>query len=1204
LQGVFGAIPRVKQFAGGFEQEKTMQNCRRSCRGVVWGCVAVVALILTLGATTGRAQTFRGTILGTVTDSSGAAVVGAKVTARNVDTGIERTTTTNESGEYNIPELQIGTYKVTVEKDGFRAAVTSAVAVSVAEEKRVDATLKPGSVNQQIVVSGEELPQVETTNDTLGNTLTATEVKDLPINGRDYTKLIYLTPGVSGSPDQITDSPGSFGEFSMNGARGRSNNYLLDGTDMNDGFRNDPAINEAGVFGTPATILPIDAVQELRVESNFQPEFGRNAGAVVNIVTKSGTNQLHGTAIEYFRNNVLDARNFFNDVGTSQAPFRNNQFGGSLGGPIIKDKTFFFADYEGQREGVGVVSLACVPEGSAANGSLSPADASNQVIAALLARNPWPAPNIPGVVSTSSGCPNGPNASVTAPSFNNIDSVIAKVDHNFNQSNFVSGRYYFGNSVQSFPLALTGGGILPGFDTNTPTRVQLVSLSYVRILSPTMENEARLGWNRFAEGFFPQDAAFHPSSIGLCAATSTADCSGSGSADSGLPVIDVSGFAQIGASHSDPRHRVDSNWQAFDNLSWKIGKHDIKMGYEFRRTSIQQFLGTNFRGELDFDGSSSPDGTPLGDFLSGFVDGGDGGQALGQSIRHTFENSHGLYIQDTFHLRPRLTLNAGLRWDYYGVISEKNNLFTNITNFDVPDATFTLTQVGQPGLSQLYKPDYLNFAPRLSLAWDPFGTGKTVIRSGFGIFYDAYSQDFFQGHLPFNCIFCPGPAYNPAGPAPIFSVGANGGPIVAGEPVFTAPGETASGDVFVVDRNLKTPYMENYNLNIQQQISSKVVLQVGYVGSEGHRLFRFVDLNQPGQAAITAFDTSFAEENSFSFTNSLGATITGPCVTAGVPTGGPGCISSGGVPRVFGNNPVGAFYVNQEQTTARSNYNSLQASLRVNGWHGITSIVNYVWSHSLDTASDGEDFVPNAAQPNNSTNPNAEYGNSNFDIRNRFTWIFAYELPNMGGDWQKLKNGWGFDSTITLQDGQPFQLNYNFEDDFSGSGEFFDRPDVVGPIQINSHNPAEFLNLNSFAIPCTITQIAQTPDPNGTGPTGSAQDCVPGTRHFGDEGRDSLRGPSFKQWDLAIYKNTVITERVKMQLRAEFFNFLNHPNFSNPFLPAFITDALPNGGTIVNGREVGAGFSPIVATGDVGIGNPFLGGGGPRGIQLAAKFSF
>jgi outer membrane receptor protein involved in Fe transport len=1192
---------RGKQFVAANEQEKTMRNFRRSCRGVVLGCITLLAL--TLGATTGWAQSFRGTILGTVTDSSGAAVVGAKVTARNVDTGIERTTTTNESGEFNIPELQIGTYKVTVEKDGFQAAVTSGVSVSVAESKRVDATLKPGSVQQQVVVSGEDLVQVETTNDTLGTTLTATEVKDLPVNGRDYTKLIYLTPGVSGSPDQITDSPGSFGEFSMNGARGRSNNYLLDGTDMNDGFRNDPAINEAGVFGTPATILPIDAVQELRVESNFQPEFGRNAGAVVNIVTKSGTNQLHGTAIEYFRNNVLDARNFFNDVGTSQAPFRNNQFGGSLGGPIVKDKTFFFADYEGQREGVGVVSLACVPEGSAANGSLSPTDASNPVIAKLLARNPWPAPNIPSAVAAGS-CP---NASVTAPSFNNIDSVIAKVDHNFNQSNFVSGRYYYGNSVQSFPLALTGGGILPGFDTNTPTRVQLVSLSYVRILSPTMENEARLGWNRFAEGFFPQDAAFHPSSIGLCAATSAADCAGSGSADSGLPVIDVGGFAQIGASHSDPRHRVDANWQAFDNLSWKIGKHDIKMGYEYRRTSIQQNLETNFRGKLGF--------SSLTDFLSGDVTNG-GSESTGQSIRHTFENSDGLYIQDSFHLFPRFTLNAGLRWDYYGVVSEKNDLFTNITNLDPAAGTVTLTQVGQPGLGQLYHPNYLNFAPRLSFAWDPFGKGKTVVRGGFGIFYDAFSQDFFQGHLPFNCSFCPGPAYNPAGPAPIFSVGANGGTIVAGEPLFVAPEPPASGSIFAVARNLNTPYMENYNLNIQEQLASKVVLQLGYVGSQGHRLFRFVDLNQPGQAAITASDLAFAAAQpgySIPNPNPGGQPFTGTCVTNGVATGGPGCINSGvfnsGVPRNFPNNAFDAFFINQEQSTAKSNYNSLQASLRVNGWHGITSIMNYVWSHSLDNASDGEDFVPNAAQPNDSTNPQVEYGNSNFDIRNRFTWIFAYELPHMGGDWQKLKNGWGFDSTVTLQDGQPFQLNYNFEGDFSGSGEGFDRPDVVGPIQYNSGNPAQFLNLAAFATPCTplsgnALAAFNAAVADGLGSTLAApdQDCVPGTRHFGNEGRTSLRGPSFKQWDLAIYKNTAITERVKMQLRAEFFNLINHPNFSNPFLPAFIADAAQNG--IASATGVSKGSYAIGATGDVGIGNPFLGGGGPRGIQLAAKFSF
>src|SRR5271169_1070668 len=330
-----------------------------------WGVVVAIAcaiLVMMLAAAPGWAQTFRGTIQGTVTDSSGAALVGATVTIHNVDTGIDRITQTNTDGSYLVPELQIGTYTVAVSMSGFQKAVTTGVVVDVATEKRIDAVLKPGQVNQQIVVAGEDLPQVDVTNDTLGGTLTQNTVKDLPVNGRDYTKLIFLNPGVAGSPDQISDSPGSYGEFSMNGARGRSNNYLLDGTDMNDGYRNDPAINEAGVFGTPATILPIDAIAEVNVISNFEPEYGRNAGAVVNIVSKSGTNQLHGTVGEYFRNDALDARNYFNFAGQPKAQFHNNQYGASLGGPIVKDKTFFYADYEGQQEAVGVVTLGCVPD--------------------------------------------------------------------------------------------------------------------------------------------------------------------------------------------------------------------------------------------------------------------------------------------------------------------------------------------------------------------------------------------------------------------------------------------------------------------------------------------------------------------------------------------------------------------------------------------------------------------------------------------------------------------------------------------------------------------------------------------------------------------------------------------------------------------------------------------------------------------------
>jgi hypothetical protein len=1134
----------------------------------------IILVFVFLAAINLSAQTFRGTVLGTVTDASGAVIAGAKVAVKNTGTGLERTTETSADGSYSIPELPIGTYDVTITQTGFDTFIAKGVTVDVATERRIDGSLKTGEVSTRVEVSADQLPLVETTTNTLGGVLTAQTVQDMPVNGRDYTKLIYMNPGVSGSPDQISDSPGSFGEFSMNGARGRSNNYLLDGTDMNDGYRNDPAINQAGVFGTPSTILPIDAVAEVNVLSNFAPEYGRNAGAVVNIVTKSGTNAIHGSAADYFRNSALDARNYFNSSSQPKAPFHNNQFGGSLGGPIVKDKTFFYADYEGQREPVGVVTLACVPDPAqiAMDGG-----ATNPVIAALLARNPWPSPNIPGtfggslVGSENSKCPNGPNASIVSPSYNDLTSFIGKIDQNFNASNILTGRYFFGDSIQSFPLALTAsGGQLPGFNTFTPTRVQLVSLSYTHTIGSNKVNELRYGWNRFAEGFLPQDQGFHPSSIGLCAATSTALCSG-GISDSGLPIIQIdSSFAQLGATSSVPRHRFDSNNQILDNFSWKVNKHDVKFGVDFHRTSVQQYFDKYFRGRLRF--NSGTLGSPLQDFLAGNVD--NGFQYFGNTVRHTSENNVGFYVQDSFRVTPRLTFNYGMRWDYFGVVKEKNNLLTNVTSVSPAPGTgtFTLTQVGQPGLSDLYKPDKKDFAPRVSAAWDVTGKGKTVVRAGFGLFFDAFSQDMVLGHLPYAPFFGPGPAYNNAGPAPILSTGAVGGTIVAGQPTYAATTTcTYECDVFAFDQNIKSPYMENYNLNIQQQISSKAVIQVSYVGSQGHRLWRFFDISQPSTAQINAADTACN------------------CIT-----------DFSGAARPLNGNPYGAFYVLQENSTGKSNYNALQTSFRITGWHGVTSILNYVYSKSLDNSSDGEDFEPNAAQPNDSTRPYLEYGPSNFNIPHRFTWNFSYDFPTMGGSMQKLKNGWGINSVATLQSGQPFHLNYNFEDDYSGSGNAFDRPDVVGPIVYHKRDPFHYLDLSAFAIPCTV---------NVTTASGAASDCaLPSSgvydRHFGNMGRNSLSGPTFKEWNFSIYKKTAITERVSMKLGVDFFNILNHPNFANPLLPAFIADAGAAGFAINGNREVGGGSLPITATGDVGIGNPFIGGGGPRGIQLAAVFKF
>ena len=1129
--------------------------------------VRMILAFVVLVATTVFGQTFRGTILGTVTDTSGAVVSGAKVEAKNVATGLQRSTQTSADGSYSIPELPLGTYVVTISQTGFQTAVTTNVVVDVATERRVDASLKTGQVTERVEVSGEELPQVETTSAELGGTLTSETIANTPVNGRDYTKLIYLNPGVSGSPDQISDSPGSFGTFSMNGSRGRANNFLLDGTDMNDGFRNDPAINEAGVFGDPATILPIDAVAELRVLSNYEAEYGRNSGAVVNIVTKSGTNQLHGSLLEYNRTSSIGgARNYFNSAG-GQDPFHNNQFGGSLGGPIVKDKTFFYVDYEGQRESGAQSGQSCVPDpvviAATEAGIVAKGEVVNPVSLALLARNPWPTPNLASGVSDQSGC-SSPNLAISTRFKNRVDSLIGKIDHNFNASNLLTGRYYFGDSDQSFPFAQLAGGLLPGFNTTTPTRVQLVALSYVKIVNANQLNEARLGWNRFAEGFFPEDHTFDPSSIGLNTGVTSPF-------DFGLPKISVGGFSVIGATNSVPRSRVDSNWHFIDNYSWKFGRHDVKFGYEFRRTTIQLIQDNTFRGKIGFDSIPDPinpgvaaDLTPLEAFLEGLPDSGK--QVQGQSRRHSFENNHGFYIQDSFRMNSRLTMNFGLRWDYFGVVGEKDGLFNTL---DLSSPT-NLSPTGQ-----LYNKDLNNFAPRFGFAYDVAGKGRTVVRGGWGFFYDAFAQDIFLGHVPYNCPFCPGPALTGYGKAPIGAASLFGGALDPTLPVFS--GFSPLTDFFGTDPHIRTPYTQNFNLNLQQQLGPKAVVQVGYVGAKGTKLFRFRDINQPSQAQITAYDTSAAQCNGAVLPN---------CPIAGFD--GPDGVNFN-VPRTAF---PALFYVNQEESTAGSSYHALQTSLHVSSWHGLTSAVNFVWSHSIDNASDSEDFIPNAAQPNNSLAPQLERGNSNFDIRRRFTWNFGYEFPKFEGSWSKLRNGWGIDGVLNLQDGQPFQLNYNFEGDYSGSGEGFDRPDVVGPIRYGSG--ANSIDLSSFQVPCTFGNTS------GFG-LGGDSDCLSGTRHFGNLGRNTLRGPAFKELNFSVFKDTAITERLNLQLRMEIFNLFNHPNFANPNLPNFITDPA-NNGLSATGR--GIGFLPLTATGDVGIGNPFLGGGGPRGMQFAAILKF
>ena len=1146
------------------------------------------------------AQTFRGTILGTVTDPQGAVLAGAKVTVRNTNTGLERTTTTSADGSYAIPELPIGSYNVTVSQTGFQTSQTTNVAVNVAGEKRVDVSLKAGQVTTTVEVAGETLPQVETTNDTLGGGFVDKQVVDLPINGRDYTKMLIMVPGTAGEPHGAGDSPGSYGLFSANGSRGRANNFLLDGTDMNDGYRNLPAINQGGVFGVPGTVLPLDAIAELKVLSNFEAEYGRNSGAVVNIVTKGGTNAVHGTIYEDFRNSVLNARNFFNSASDPKDAFRNNQYGAAIGGPVVKNKTFFYLAYEGQREGLAITSLNVVPTLNAnpTNDPTSPFTQANdfaqaigsipggdqtQCTTTIIAciqnqpvgvinpvilnffnfcdstgkcsggKNIWPLVNIASVQGGQ------PNSADPAGAYNNVDSVIVKLDQSMGKSQ-LSGRYFFGNSNQSFPLGLAGGNNLPNTNTYAPIRTQLVSISVVTVIRPNQVNEARFGWNRYRNGFYSADASvFKNPEQTLHLNTGVTNPS-----DYGLPTIRFGAVSALGSSpYANPRNRVDTNWQFFDNYSWTAGHHNLKLGYEFRRTAVESFNDFSTRGVLVFN--------DLSDFLQGMFANTvlfSSRQQVGNTNRSAAQNSDGLYVQDSIRMNSRLTMNLGLRWDYFGVLHEAHDL---LTAYDFA--------TGIVARKPLYNKDLNNFAPRLSFAWDVDGKGKTVVRSGLGVFYDDFSQDAFTGQIYLNS-FNIGTAYNPVPNAPVQIFKPDRSiPIAPDTPVFTCPTcSDATSDVSTVPKNMRTPYVFNYNLNVQRQLLSNTVLQAGYIGSMGRKLLRVLDLNQPTHAQVTAADLA--------------------CTPAP-------CIVDGGV-RKYANlapmsslEPFAPFYVNELEAEATSAYHSLQLSLTQRSFRGLTNQVAYTWSHSIDTASDSQDYVPNAAFPQDSNNVRGDKGPSNYDVRNRFVWSSTYDLPTLGSH-AKLGGGWSLSGVLTVMSGHPFSMNYNFIDDFSGGGEFYDRPDIVGPIQYNYSDPRHFLNLNSFQVPCTFDPSVQD---------GFADSCIPGSRHYGNLGRNALLGPNYRNLDIALSKSTDVSERVKVLFRADFYNIANHPNFTNPLMPAFFADAAPNrsgnfptGIDLTTGRNIG--FMPLTATTDVGIGNPVLGGGGQRSIQLSMKISF
>jgi hypothetical protein len=1109
-------------------------------------------LLASLFVAGAAAQTFRGSIQGTVTDASGAAVVGARVKIFSPGTGLTRSATTNGQGDYVATELPPGSYNITVEKEGFRTMTLTEIPVSVGSPARADAKLTTGEIKEQVEVHAE-VPLVETSSNTTGGTITTAEATELPVNGHDFTKLLELVPGTTSDPVGSTESAGSYGLFSLNGNRGRSNNYLLDGTDMNDGYRNLPSINQAGVWGCPSTILPVDALAEIPVTGSPEAEFGRSSGATVNVVTKSGTNQIHGSAFEEFRDDSLAARNYFNTTAYPKNSFSNHQFGALLSGPIIRDKSFWMLSYEGQREHGGLPQLGTVPTTTAISNFEAKGNTINPVIQNLLNRSPW------GTLPAGDAAGDPASVTYTTKFRNDNDNVIVKLDqhlHALSDGDLFTGRYYYGHGIQRFPLGMlnTGAGA-PNTNTVTPTHVNIASLSYTTVPKPNVVIELRGGYNRFLQQFLPQDMSFDPTTIGLNTLPP-----GHNKHDLGLPTISISdtnsqgnsfSYSPLGSTSSDARGRIDTNTQLFGNISIVSGKHSYKMGYEYRRTFINSFINSGHRGTLSF--------YSLADFLSGAIDGG--GSASGYSTRYSYQNGDGVYFQDSWRATNRITVNYGLRWDYYGVVGEQNHAF-DLFNVN----TQALERVGAAGgPSELYPKDWKNFSPRVSVADDLFGNGKLVLRTGVGIFYDGASQDFFVGNQPWNTLPAQaGPAFNNI----TFAASPAGTTIVSGQPVYS--GYSASS-AFTVSQGIVTPRYVAYNLNLESQVAKKIAVQIGYVGSQGRHLFNLRDLNQVNNVSGSTYSCG------------NGTTI----------TYGQQCFPS-------------LVYLNQVQTGALSNYNSMQATLKLQNWHGMTSTLNYTWAHSIDTASDGQDFVPDAAMPDNNFNQHGERASSNFDVRQRVQWYWTYNLPNYkAAKW--ITNGWSLDGVFNFATGQPYTVNWIYEADYNGTDEWYGRPDIVGSTKArhgyNSSNGGyNLLNANAFVAPCTWDNNAGA--------------CVPGTQHPGSEGRNAFNATDYTNYDFSLTKKSHLSERVTMQLRADFFNIFNHPNFSNPLMPSFGLDGFANrtfvpstpGGTtgkiIATGNAAGNNYIQTVATPDVGTGNPYLGGGGPRSAQLAIHFNF
>ncbi len=1048
--------------------------------------VRFLALLLALFPLPAMGQAGTGILHGRVFDSRGRALEGADVLLFAGSNGEAMAAKVSDPlGRFDFYRIAARSdYRLRVVHAGYVTVEAPRLSLAAGETKDLRITMDPRRALPNAVAEVPAAGQGQ-------------EVRTLPVRGQASGILETLIPG-SGA------SGGTFGSFPVNGSRAQFNTYIVSGINNLDPFRGAEAIGQGGAFAAPAVLVPLDAIQEIRVETNTGVEYGPSGAAVLTVI-KSGGSRLHGSAFEFFDNDKLAANNFYNNAfGRPRSEFRNNQYGFTLGGPLPA-RSHFFGSYEGQHERVGVTAASRFPTPAEI------AQATSLVQGAGRTVNPLAAP-ILALYPAALG--QGPLSFSTLGSSDG-NAFTLKADHATSGSDTFSTSYAFGANRQKFPqgrLGLGGGSRLPGYVAQSHTVVNLFATQWQHAWSPQFINAARFGYSRYAETTLPGDHGFDASTLGLNTGVTAAR-------DSGLPEIDIAPgeFENLGASLSLPRGRASNVFEFSDRATWNRGAHEWKFGGHATFFQENAFTDTGMRGRLVFDGSQFGDQfspgfaiASLADLLAGLPAPGVTTIARGDSQRYLRQRRWAAYIEDAWQVRPSLKLTLGLRHDQFSVPTETRG---RISNF-IPSAGLLLA--GGAGLPREFEPNRADFAPRAAFAL-ALGS-RRALRGGWGLYYNAQPFDELMDNSSNSNSVLAGPVFNPIGSSAIHTITpAAPIPFGPGVQIFGPSAAQPPFDVFAVSTHFPDPRYQDFNLALEQQLGSRQKFRVAYYGTRGVHLPVVIDANQP-----TPGDSNSADEQA--------------------------------------RRPFDAAFpqfrvINTLSATAYSNYNSLQVSAERSAAN-LTFRASYTFSKSLDVASGAGGF--RGGPPEDSRNLRRDYGPSDFDIRHRLTFSYAWRVPapaSRKGWVRVVAANWQLNGITTLQTGGPINITMPFDN--SGTGEFRDRPNLVGNARVPFNPTGPFLNPAAFAQPAQGT--------------------------YGNLGRGVFRGPGLNDFDMSLVKSHPLGGDRLLRLRAEFFNVWNHPNFANP------------------STAFGSGFR-LTSTPDST--NPYFGNGSPRNVQLVAEVQF